>query len=196
MNRLLLTCLVWALPSFAIAATCDILPYANQCQGSNLWPVPSGWSADTDGDCQPQKDPIAATAYFAMYTDAPAFYPLLASAAKLPTPQAAADHYCSVVTGNYPGCYLMPGLGAWGGVSHTGKALTRYLGCAQGGLIYCPTCTYTTEGYACSAPSTKQSDGRCTARWVSAAKTALQKDPLDPDCDANSCLTDGTCQLK
>jgi hypothetical protein len=35
-------------------ATCDYLPYQNQCQGSNLWPVPAGWSADSNDDCQPE----------------------------------------------------------------------------------------------------------------------------------------------
>ena len=55
MNRILLACIALALPSFvAAAAPCNILPYANQCQGSNLWPVPAGWAADNNGDCQPE----------------------------------------------------------------------------------------------------------------------------------------------
>ena len=52
------------------------------------------------------------------------------------------------------------------------------------------------QGYWYPADYPKPSDGRCTARWTSSAKTALQKDPLDPDCDANSCVFDGTCRLR
>lgn len=36
------------------ASSCATLAYQNQCQGSNKWPVPTGWQADSDGDCQPQ----------------------------------------------------------------------------------------------------------------------------------------------
>jgi hypothetical protein len=42
----------------------------------------------------------------------------------------------------------------------------------------------------------KPSDGVCAARWTDASMTALQKDPLDPDCGANSCVMDGGCLLR
>lgn len=45
-------------------------------------------------------------------------------------------------------------------------------------------------------PAHKPADGRCTGRWATSAKTALEKDSLDPDCGANSCVMDGTCELR
>jgi hypothetical protein len=38
----------------AVAAPCQILPYQNQCQGSNYWPAPSGWGPSYNSTtCQP-----------------------------------------------------------------------------------------------------------------------------------------------
>jgi hypothetical protein len=50
----LLSLLLALSTSPALAAPCQILPYQNQCQGSNRWPVPAGYSADSNGDCQPE----------------------------------------------------------------------------------------------------------------------------------------------
>ena len=256
MNRIILACIALALPQFAVAASCDMLPYVNQCQGSNLWPAPAGWYHVTHNPvtCQPTPG----------YTDLVGVslgtYGPIAS-----SPNAACQGYAA--SGPYPNAGLCPIDGGtwWGG------ATTRSYGAgyhcthaASGGLPSLPTtpnegewtstwkgserCCHAiiingahadcdpysavfreaieysavvgrcdTEGqlyfltsggaltltpslgdkYVCkmgNAPS-KPNDGVCTARWTSSAKTAIQKDPLDPDCDAQSCVFDGTCKL-
>jgi hypothetical protein len=41
-------------PMPGFTASCEILPYQNWCQGSNYWPIPNDWVADTNNDCQPE----------------------------------------------------------------------------------------------------------------------------------------------
>ena len=196
MKRVALLCFTFGLSTLAFAAPCDILPYANQCQGSNLWPVPDGWAADNDGDCQPQ--PPNGVPRIKGYV-ASGSYPNFGV-----TPNAAFADMCA----KYPAgttCWDTGHTGVWG-TSFTlrhppGSMEERYTG--QGEI--CPSGT-TTAGTVYSGWSAtlcpvavgyaKPNNGECTARWTSSAKTALQKDPLDPDCDANSCVFDGSCRLR
>lgn len=73
-------------------------------------------------------------------------------------------------------------------------------GAPVGGFTYLDSAMRPNVYWRCQkyydASSMKPSDGKCTARWTSSAKTALQKDQLDPDCDANSCVLDGICKLR
>ena len=246
MNRILLAGIALALPSFAAAAPCNILPYANQCQGSNLWPVPAGWIADNNGDCQPQPPSLtyhAPTSYYA---------------ANSHSAESKAELYAKVVEGG-EGRLLQPGevySASWNNYGCTGGSIdgdvygtimypvfylrpsscngdTRPMWGSHSYIHLIPSCAtgqfplnvgktvehppeypmavlFYLEGfggrntrpnwevcYSINSPSTlKPSDGVCTARWTSSDKTALQKDPLDPDCDANSCVKDGTCRLR
>ena len=234
MNRFLLGFIALALPSLVAAAPCDILPYANQCQGSNLWPVPDGWAADNNGDCQPQppgKVPQVsgwAVGNQGLCTNYRGF-----------TKAEMLSNCCNTrVSGMY--CEDLPAGSVYGAsgpdqtcwknpvdwiLMHNGYATLYYPdGRTQAALCYvtygqpaksgytqghshsgygpttwCPAGTYT-SGSLCQiiTPTTwmKPSDGICTARWTSSAKTALQKDPLDPDCDTNSCVLDGFCRLR
>ena len=231
MNRILLACIALALPSFAAAAPCDILPYANQCQGSNLWPVPAEWAADNNGDCQPQSPTIEAEYY--QYANGGA-------GARMASAQDAANTRCAVspymnfgyliaIVNCYPtmAAPWASGQGYYWQQYHydvtstnlnphrwdTGQTTTNsytdslymFPMCQEGAtrvpisLALGTQWTYE-NSMTCHLDSgvtrLKSSDGICTARWTSSAKTALQKDPLDPDCDANSCIMDGTCMLR
>lgn len=248
MNRILLTCIALSLPSFVAAAPCDVLPYASQCQGSNLWPVPAGWTPDSNGDCQPQ----AALSVCATGTITNPWEGRLACSFNS---NISWNHRMTV-----PGSFTTQTVDQYGGhdlceamnqvwtpirtttlVPHPGPGINTGLapkscygwswsviswGCQQGqsggwvgNPLYmvhsCPSgwslafnrseCEHLRNGAPaagitrCCLPtslSTKPSDGVCTARWTSSAETALQKDPLDPDCDANSCVLDGFCRLR
>jgi hypothetical protein len=195
-RRILLAFLAFTLPQIAVAATCNILPYQNQCQGSNAWPTPSGWFSDgaagdpSPGNCQ-------GFTYRYVYNMGSQWYDsmtaLMASsqlnAWNAPAnPNSCGPAYCECDR-NYN--YAGPGT-CMGGCS--------YMRSRSNG-----TCTpnsiaqYSVQianGGAGRIEGTKPSDGVCTARWTTAAQTALQKDPLDPDCDANSCATNGVCELR
>ena len=244
MNRVLLACITLVLPSFvSAAAPCDVLPYANQCQGSNLWPVPAGWTADNNGDCQPEPPAyVNATPGFTFthgWASGQAFgttaeatvadgcakmhvgYPLMGvvlSSCRISTPnevlQAAGSLPVSCIiadSGPLAVWHVGPtptpvSCFRWDtnvqssspGFSYT--PLSPTWGCIDPGY---PTKTSgprtgcTTIVCCAKAPlAPKPADGRCTARWATSAEATLQKDPLDPDCDAQSCVLDGTCQLR
>lgn len=235
MNRTLLFCLTLTLPQFVAAAPCDLLPYENQCQGSNLWPVPAGWAADNNGDCQPQ--PPANTSWWRpspgqLQNEQPSpasWYPW--SPAKT---SARSSHNCAemdipsyaAVAGKW---YVLSSQG-WGGSVASGNSyspwtLTGSVACdgvnksvyAARASNQCPPNATGTENCRCASGYlrasgttnqylwsetcvsigllTKPSDGVCTARWTSSSQATLQKDPLDPDCDANSCVMDSVCKL-
>lgn len=209
MNRTLLFCLTLSLPQFAAAAPCDILPYTNQCQGSNLWPVPSGWAADNNGDCQPQAPIIIP----ALYTcELPSFIPGVAHGVGA-TKQEAASNLCAHLQAEQPqwdkcvfvdianGIPQTTNIGVGCGLSYwaRGPMALATSGpwnphCWVGGIGYLNTAPLPgTTGFSSWSCGYTNS---CTARWTSSAKTALQKDPLDPDCDAGSCVFDGTCKLR
>ncbi len=217
----------------AVAAPCDVLPYANQCQGSNLWPVPSGWSADNNGDCQPQPPSPLAESYQ---------YAWGGSGERLPTAQQAIDTHCATPpsvqfgylryylnchpTGSLPYAsgqgqsyyWLQFGYDLSSTNQNPGRwdsGVTTISHYTDSGYMHpvCPTgYTWISKNLAmgtqwtyansltcwlnAGASISKPSDGFCSARWTSAAKTALEKDPLDPDCDANSCVLDGVCKLR
>lgn len=233
MNRTLFACLALALPAMVAAAPCAMPPHANQCQGSNLWPVPAGWTADNDGDCQPQS-PAAIPAVYGYYVQ---YGPGgLTESTFGATPEASVARMCAQK--NFSSCGLAnvgeiysasnsptmcniavvptaywwegtvttvacgigwPIVSGYSATINSSSGFSRTWGCANpeypqfrsGPYL---TCTNT---YCCvkEGPTTKPSDGNCAGRWTSSAKTALEKDPLDPDCDANSCVLDGTCSL-
>lgn len=283
MNRILLACLALA-PSFVVAAPCDILSYANQCQGSNLWPVPAGWAADNNGDCQPQPpyylpkqwaevdradNSLGTWCWVNNYASPLISIPRTALTVGESVGRCAGtapNGAPVVVRCNEPG-YILGGLytcsstrnvyhgntvagtlpdAAMGPItdgynpSYCSKysagfeALTRcnevYVGggrwgCPAGSVTWdkdgngsfymadgqnveacraylpCPTGYHedypgSQSCYINSGETTKPANGRCTARWTSSAQTAIQKDSLDPDCDASSCVFDGTCRLR
>lgn len=223
MNRILLACIALALPSFASAAPCDILPYANQCQGSNLWPVPAGWLADSNGDCQaepPLLGTIRHSGWFYVNGDMQGV-----GAGAQPAMQAwfkgnTGFSTCAELPQSEWVTYVTYRTPWSGGVCSSGSSVIEFRGCDAGyaingssvsgnvadagGYVYFCTGTSCTYVRAWSGPVEcrrtssiqKPSDGDCTARWTSSAMTTLQKDPLDPDCDANSCAFDGTCKLR
>jgi hypothetical protein len=84
------------------------------------------------------------------------------------------------------------------GINYSGRVAGTEHATTNGRYYYLPSAA--NAGAMCvkiaGANPTKPSDGKCTARWTSSAMTALQTDPLDPDCDAGSCPMDGTCTLK
>jgi hypothetical protein len=87
----------------AVAAPCEILPYQNQCQGSNLWPAPSGWAADNNGDCQPQPPQYVAPsekryAYYYPYYGNQALYSSSLSACSA---GGGPEQNCQMVTGSW-----------------------------------------------------------------------------------------------
>ena len=228
----------------ATAAPCDILPYTNQCQGSNLWPVPAGWTADNNGDCQPQ---------YPAFTYTPAHLGYIQSGTG-GGPWATVDDL-KVATGKQAWTFkqntfdVMP-YEYWGGACNSGTVSYDYPGalildpgplhpncghmsynrrtqqlmhwpmCFSGdtlrgrtagdvgvvggtpvtGYTYFDSVMRPNVYWRCqkyyNSSSMKPSDGVCTARWTSSAQTALQKDGLDPDCDADSCVIDGTCRLR
>jgi hypothetical protein len=183
----------------AAASTCSILPYANQCQGANLWPTASGWTADNNGDCQPQPpNRVAATVTVAYdyYTNNLNFK-AGSWEASCSLQMAAWGGNSMVVTPYDPPmenrriCTFMLGWQRF--ITQTRVANSTYL-CPAGYEYNSPT-----AGVECGLVSPamvrKPADGVCTARWTSSAMTALQTDPLDPDCDANSCVIDGVCAL-
>lgn len=53
MRTFSLITLLLASANAALAAPCNILPYVNQCQGSNYWPKPAGWGSYSGATCQP-----------------------------------------------------------------------------------------------------------------------------------------------
>ena len=238
MNRTLLAGILLVLPSFASAAPCDVLTYANQCQGSNLWPVPAGWVADNNGDCQPEPDLWRPILEFKVGVHKGGS---LSAACALAIPQVpaspwGASAWCvsqSKQVQNYFSreagfACLLPATSVeviWNPDAGTNmnfrccqKTTTNNLctgvvaeswgSLAMGPIRSCPTGYYSAvHNYPDGAslvecrldtPSVvaKPPDGVCTARWTSSVKTTLQKDPLDPDCDANSCVFDGTCELR
>lgn len=234
MNRALLACIALALPQFAVAAPCDVLPYANQCQGSNLWPIPAGWTADTDGDCQPQPPfRFPATSKVAIVAGSSTAY-FYCTNPWGDSPTSAVANCCSSLTGNAPagecgpigndegfsygsgncassGTLLGTGLLIGSGSSQcnqwaVGLVSKRNMSVFMGSSWkwWCPDGSagvgVINGVYMCQVSNPelyqKPSDGQCTARWTSADKTAVQKDPMDPDCDAESCVINGTCKLK
>ena len=232
MNRILLACIALALPQFVAAAPCDILPYANQCQGSNLWPVPAGWAADNNGDCQPQLPTrVAGTPAHRVSwpgrqacTDFTALTREAAAAAccgSMKADQAAAYPYCTTfypgevysAYGSTPTCDVAGSEPIFRIYSSTTPCQLPGQGWRSGPLggyistfenaIMCPAGYIhvdNTLGRECGLSNPvlarKPSNGVCTARWTSSAQTALEKDALDPDCDAQSCVFDGTCKLR
>lgn len=207
MTRPLLLCLCLGLSQFAEAAPCDILPYANQCQGSNLWPVPSGWSADNNGDCQPQPPtsiPVLWGLGWVMGYNSigplPRIYDYAEAASACAVARSMAnncDGYADLSlveleSGSYHSfrCCLMGGVG-W----------NSYISVVVQPRAYCPT-GYTVSPWNSQVclPTTpitgKPANSVCTSRWTSAAKAALEKDTMDPDCDANSCVMDSVCKLR
>lgn len=241
MNRALLACLALALPlpSFADAAVpCDVPTYANQCQGSNLWPVPGGWTPDNDGDCQPEPAAFVAAELGYMVSGNSGLYrtagELLASlpiSAQQVLPWGLYQGPTTIVTSP---------TSQWAGAC---ESQTRAVGAEEllaystrevrhddtcgllvreqvATIVRWPWCQnpYGLQSYSVP-PATealywvspyggpyyrcivdpaalKPSNGRCSARWVSAAKTDVQKDWLDPDCSASSCVIDKTCKLR
>ena len=229
MNRALLTCIFLAIPSLGAAAPCDILPYANQCQGSNLWPVPAGWAADNNGDCQPQPGYEPAVLGYGMSTQARVFPTLAEKLAELSSIYSREitfkPHGVYTIGQQGPGCadpilltitsvngmavYRMTGLngcGAYEVYSVYGDitrnpicedtAVSLEFGVAGDGVSLAYLDWQGIQRYAKCRITSKAANGVCTARWTSSAQTALQKDPLDPDCDAGSCVFDGTCRLR
>lgn len=199
MNRILLACIVLALPSFASAAPCDVLPYASQCQGSNLWPVPGGWAADNNGDCQPEPPQYVSAPMYA-YLSWPGSPPTVVEAGPWPGPVSWNDAWPSAAPIH---AYLC---GMLGGFMESANRCQRDVGVQIGDYnrrLDCPVgyiehSQNINTGGVCrrAAQVAKPHDGVCTARWTSSAMATLQKDPLDPDCDANSCVFDGTCRLR
>ena len=247
MNRVLLTCLFLAMPSFAAATSCNLLPYANQCQGSNLWPVPAGWAADNNGDCQPQPpDYVNAISGFTVtngwirtqgggaVTGALGFGVTEAAAVTDACTRMQADGFglgtCRLAVpeevylawGSVPvACGRAPStpLAVWRQGEDAAQSCFHWDTLTMGvspnyaasplhATWGCPDPSYPTlvsgprqgctSGWCCARESLvmKPGNGACTARWTSSAQTALQKDPLDPDCDASSCVFDGTCSLR
>ena len=216
MNRILLACISLALPSFVAAASCGVLPYANQCQGSNLWPSPAGWVADNNGDCQPEPSVVWGWAVVSPSN------PFCADYFGLTKEAAGASCAASMLqdgwsgrifSGEYgPGCGWGEGQFAAWHDAHSIMTCSNYSyghgdGSARAGGIWtswhnvklCPRgdggWTHTNTTLSTCPVVAKPSDGVCTARWTTADETTLQKDPLDPDCDAQSCVFDGTCKL-
>ena len=235
MNRILLA-FALALPTLAVAAPCATMPYASQCQGSNLWPVPAGWSADSNGDCQPEppqyKNSTAtvfpensewlgtfygqtaeeATALFCAALLA--YYPTTLAECRLATTGSVigfagwvGNRDCTTTPKDMVAYSFWSGAEepCWGG-AYTTRQMSgnyfrsmnlcldpKYPNSAAGPLAGCTSTLCCQKLY--SASVLKPSDGVCTARWTSSAQTTLQKDPLDPDCDAQSCVFDGTCKL-
>ena len=224
--RLLLFCAALALPTMAAAASCDILPYANQCQGSNYWPTGSGWvSPHSSSTCQPSPGSIAAVlGWTCSYGFAPTFVERSELEAWLwdyfpdgVLPIAAGVNAYGQ-NSNYSPCYDV----TYNGGTYGGWADNRWLTGNCGSFLWpngfcasvhkpiCPpgsgslntssvnngsALLFNGEYWSCTVNS-KLPNGVCTARWTSSAQAALQKDPLDPDCDANSCVFDGTCRLR
>ena len=246
MTRIILACIALAMPQFAASAPCDILPYANQCQGSNLWPIPSGWAADNNGDCQPQPpqydyvdflDPIASNQTVPAWRWEGTILGIVANPAWCATYRSppgnpssfrwvegpTASGFSAIQCGNlnpWWNAFICP-TGTFGTNSSDPTEARYHVNLLTGAgwrpcfrhAIRCPAgYSMTASGnantveprlgtqYSCVAQTGSQfmkpSDGVCASRWTSSAQTALQKDPLDPDCDANSCVFDGTCKLR
>ena len=203
MNRVLLACIALALPSLGAAAPCDILPYANQCQGSNYWPAPAGWGPGYNSTtCQPDI-PTTVPRIAGWYVPEAGYVP--ANVSFSDSPEGAIGIWCGAIGGvigwhcdhiaspafqvcwNHAPTACSAFSAGKGEICPPGTLPTNHVLNGWGNTT---SLCWTTAGY------TKPSNGVCTARWTSSAQTALQKDPLDPDCDANSCVFDGTCQLR
>ena len=225
MKRILLACIALALPSFVAAAPCDILPYANQCQGSNFWPAPAGWGSHSNTTCQPRPSEFW---YWPIYSNGgspstsscgtqvqhgwfvgvdSANLVLDRHAHTHPCPDDAKlltleFHYSTYNTSgvetsrNYRYTWSYP---STPNTVHTSGITISNLNDPDGeyarNYIW-PKSPLLSYSAAFTPTLLKPSNGVCTARWTSSAQTALQKDPLDPDCDANSCVFDGTCRLR
>lgn len=171
-----------------LASHCSVLPYANQCQGSNLWPVPDGWSPDNNGDCQPEAPntlPATMIGWLAYLHQGGSggrvgevFSSLYAGqiwcrATYFPN----ATSYCYRALSPYSG-YAENSVC---GMSHP----TNPIGCDFNLAYNCPSGYYPQNGvgpYTCikwSIPK-KPSDGICTQRSIPGGTN--QQDPLDPDC--------------
>lgn len=196
-----------ALPGVSQAVTCNILPYQNQCQGSNYWPKPANW-------------PVGAPAYNAATCQPTAPAPWPATYAYLyGGVRFAPDDWAAAGTAM---CNAAGWHGGWG-ISST-KAICLFYGnqytqtltktawkventdyfdvgspgrCGYlsgppawaGAGVYCDKRDYSTG-------TMKPSDGQCSLRWTNSGKTATQIDPLDPDCPGSGCGTNGVCTLK
>lgn len=243
MNRILLACFALALPTFTAAAPCSILPYVNQCQGSNYWPNPANWGPGySPTTCQPIQ-PTRIPAVQGWHLVSPISTSVHPSKA-----EALAEGALTCGT-TYPIMEIPPEGGVYGRhqppstpcVDNVwnqgplgGAVCARWLTGACGTFLWptasssfsnhpaCPSpvpqssirtqstpdsytayinhWAYSNKYWYCLLPTgfsmTKPSDGVCTARWTSAAMTDLVKDPLDPDCAANSCVLDGTCRIR
>lgn len=187
MNRIILVCITLALPSFAMATPCDILLYANQCQGSNLWPVPDGWTADNNGDCQPQPPQYVAAPMYA-YLSWPGSPPTVVEAGPWPGPVSWNDAWPAAAPIHSLLCSMLGGfMESYNRCQRDGGAqigdFNRRLDCPEGYVGY----RYNNNtGGVCERAVTlvpKPADGKCTARWSSSAETILQKDQgVQPTC--------------
>lgn len=245
MNRILLTCVALALPQFAAAAPCDLLPYASQCQGSNLWPVPAGWLADSDGDCQPtpnykEVDSFSLGTLYPKHSSADA-----ACASAYPEVAWTQSGYCNAAQTGRHEWGTSSGYHCTSGPTGSSPYPSEWDSAASANSNRCCRISYNRTASPCVASSSaipaltsstvmpvctdpayvvrwlqpngtfgptphtgsrvvcmfnggaspmKPADNRCTARRM--PDGSLQKDPLDPDCDANSCVLDGTCGLR
>lgn len=204
--RRALSVLLVALPQFVLASPCAVMPYASQCQGSNLWTVPVGWNSDSNGDCLPTPA-VVASSYVQVpapqlgqlcYLDGSAQAPWATSMSQL-----CVGNFVWEVLPNEAGCKctLPDGRTA----TYPGRCYPTYH-CPSFGYLVGTTCA----GYVCPEGTTPlpgfnsvsggnckyayPSNGSCQARTL--LNGTLQRNPLDPDCSPTDCVFDGTCQLR
>lgn len=208
---LLVLCIInW--PAWS-ATQCEILPYQNQCQGSNLWPVPKGWTADNNGDCQPQQPASIPSEWNGEYARASGYGTIVGEFDAVTRfiwegACAATGNYCSMLKEECG--YIRKGEQWYQTVVIYGKKISGSCNYDMFGVSWgnykvytCPDNSWKLNqdwdflGYpgkwwssttnasppGCSATHVKPSDGICTAR--SMPDGTIQKDPLDPDCTAD-----------
>lgn len=189
----------------AFPSQCNILPYANQCQGSNYWPAGEGWGAPYDGaSCQPSiikvwnagsygprntcsglfpycgatigSDPISAVKSRALCGDVP-IYDECGTASSF-------NYRVDSNNGNSATVCYDWRLNSWGSGYSTSCHPVNLLDVSAG----CSACMPSV------ASIKKPSDGLCAVRQMPGG--TLEQDPLDPDCTPDLRCTAGNLELE